>query len=118
MRFKLDENLPGLVRATFEKLGHDAHTVAGELLAGADDGAVLDASAAEGRVGETLDLDFAHMQANPHGTHAGIRELHPESQPFMAIEVLVRAGLLVDAGEKVEGQRWVIDTQRACIRDA
>ena len=49
MRFKLDENLPELVRVTFAGFGLDAHTVADEQLVGADDAVILAASVAEGR---------------------------------------------------------------------
>ena len=37
MKFKLDENLPEVVREALNELGHDAHTVADEQLSGASD---------------------------------------------------------------------------------
>jgi hypothetical protein len=37
LKFKLDENLPDLVRQSLTTLGFDAHTVAAEQLAGAPD---------------------------------------------------------------------------------
>jgi hypothetical protein len=49
VKFKLDENLPELIHTTLVGLGHDAHTVAQEHLAGATDAAVLRASITEGR---------------------------------------------------------------------
>lgn len=69
MKFKLDENVPALVHATLVGSGHDAHTVAEEQLAGANDDAVLEASLAEGRVLITLDLDFSDIRAYPPGSH-------------------------------------------------
>ena len=44
MKFKLDENLPELVRVALNELGHDAHTVADERLSGARYETVLQAS--------------------------------------------------------------------------
>ena len=41
VKFKLDENLPELVRETLQELGFDAHTVAQESLAGDADEDVL-----------------------------------------------------------------------------
>ena len=118
MKFKLDENLPGLVHDTLATLGHDAHTVAAEGLAGADDETVLGAAMAEGRVLITLDLDFADLRAYPPGRHAGIWVLRPARQTFQAIAGLVMSGLRLTGTEKVDGQLWVIDEKSVRIRDA
>ena len=77
MKFKRDENLPELVRATLDGLGQDAHTVAEERLSGADDNAVFQASVGEGRVLITLDLDSSDIRTYPPESHAGIRVLRP-----------------------------------------
>ena len=118
MKFKLDENLPELVRDALTELGHDAHTVAAEGLAGAHDGAVLDACVAEDRVLITLDLDFSDIRAYPPGSYPGLWVLRPPKQTFKAIEALVRAGLQLSTVERVAGQLWVIDEKRVRIRDA
>ena len=118
MKFKLDENLPGLIHTTLVGLGHDARTVAEEQLAGATDDAVLRASVAERRILVTLDLDFADIRAYPPGSHAGIWALRPAVQTFRAIESLVLAGLRLTSTEPMQGQLWVIDAQRVRIRDA
>lgn len=118
MKLKLDENLPELVSTALANLGHDAHTVAEELLAGASDHEVLKASVTESRVLITLDLDFADIRAYPPGTHAGIWVLRPARQTFGAIEALVRAALRLADSERVQGQLWVIDEQHVRIRDA
>jgi predicted nuclease of predicted toxin-antitoxin system len=118
VKCKLDENLPELIHTTLVGLGHDAHTVAEEQLAGATDDAVLRASIAEGRVLITLDLDFADIRAYPPGTHAGIWVLRPAVQTFRAIESLVLAGLRLTGTERIHGQLWIIDAQRVRIRDA
>jgi predicted nuclease of predicted toxin-antitoxin system len=118
VKFKLDENLPELVHTTLVALGHDAHTAAGEQLAGAADDQILAASVAEARVLITLDLDFSDIRAYPPGSHAGIWVLRPSKQAFRAIEALVLSGLRLADTERVQGQLWVIDELRVRIRDA
>lgn len=118
MKFKLDENLPELVSTTLAGLGHDAHTVVQEQLAGALDDEVLRASAAESRVLITLDLDFADIRAYPPGTHAGLWVLRPAKQTIGVIDALIRAALRLADSERVHGQLWIIDEQRVRIRDA
>ena len=118
MKFKLDENLPELVRDSLHELGHDTHTVAEEGLTGAQDAVVFVACVAEDRVLITLDVDFADIRTYPPGSHPGIWVLRPPKQTFKAIDALVRAGLRLSAVERVRGQLWVIDEQRVRIRDA
>lgn len=117
MKFKLDENLPDLVRETLHAAGHDAHTVADEGLAGAADDAVLAACQTEERVLITLDLDFSNIQAYPPGSHLGIWLLRPAKQTVHAVDTLVRAGLRLAASERVRKQLWIIDEHRIRIRD-
>ncbi len=117
MKFKLDENLPELVRESLSELGHDAHTVAEEGLSGAQDEAVLQACVAEDRILITLDLDFSDIRAYPPGSYPGIWVLRPPKQTFRAFEALVRAGVRLSAVERVRGQLWVIDEKRVRIRD-
>ena len=118
MRFKLDENLPELVREALSELGHDAHTVAEEGLSGAHDDTVLEACVAEDRVLITLDLDFSDIRAYPPGSYPGIWVLRPPTQAFKVIAALVRAGVQLSAVERVKGQLWVIDERRVRIRDS
>ena len=117
MKFKLDENLPELVRVSLSDLGHDAHTVAQEGLAGAQDGTVLQACVAEDRILITLDLDFSDIRAYPPGSYPGIWVLRPPKQTFTVIEALVLAGIRLSTVERVRGQLWVIDEKRVRIRD-
>lgn len=116
MKFKLDENLPELVRDALRELGCDAHTVAQEQLSGAQDATVLQACIVEGRVLITLDLDFADIRAYPPGTHPGIWVLRPSRQTFRVLAELVQAGIRLAGSEKFEGQLWVIDEKRVRIR--
>lgn len=116
MKFKLDENLPACVGSVLTVPGHDAHTVADEGLAGAQDQAVLAACIAEGRILLTLDLDFADIRAYPPGSYPGIWVLRPPKQTFKAIEALVAAAVRLCATETAYGRLWVIDEQRVRIR--
>ncbi len=117
MKFKLDENVPELVRQSLDEAGHDAHTVADEGLAGATDQTVLQACVAEDRILITLDLDFSDIRAYPPGSYPGIWVLRPPRQTFSKIDELVRAGVRLSAVERVRGQLWVIDEKRVRIRD-
>jgi len=117
VKFKLDENLPELVRESLTKLGHDTHTVAQEGLAGAQDETVLEACIAEDRILITLDLDFSDIRAYPPGSYPGVWVLRPSKQTFRAIDALVLAGVRLSAVERVAGQLWVIDERRVRIRD-
>jgi predicted nuclease of predicted toxin-antitoxin system len=117
LKFKLDENIPELVRQSLLALGLDAHTVADEGLAGATDEKVIQACVAEGRVLITLDLDFSDIRAYPPGSNPGIWVLRPPKQTFKAIDALVAAALRLVAAEPVQGQLGVIDEKRVRIRD-
>jgi predicted nuclease of predicted toxin-antitoxin system len=117
VKFKLDENLPELVREALSELGQDAHGVAEEGLSGAHDETVLQACLAEDRILITLDLDFSDIRAYPPGSYPGIWVLRPTKQTFKAIEALVRASVRLSAVESVRGQLWVIDEKRVRIRD-
>jgi predicted nuclease of predicted toxin-antitoxin system len=117
VKFKLDENLPELVREALTDLGHDTHTVAQEGLAGAQDETVLRACIAEDRILITLDLDFSDIRAYPPGSYPGVWVLRPSKQTFRAIDALVSAGVRLSAVERVAGQLWVIDEKRIRIRD-
>lgn len=72
MKFKLDENLPDLVRGSLIALGHDAHTVVQEGRSGAQDEMVLQACIAEDRILIALDLDFSDIRAYAPGSCPGV----------------------------------------------
>jgi predicted nuclease of predicted toxin-antitoxin system len=93
VRFKLEESLPDLFRLALKGLGHDAHTVAEEGMAGARDEHVLQACRVEDGIFITLDLYFADIRSYPPGSYPGIWVLRPAKQIFREIESLVRAGI-------------------------
>lgn len=72
MRIKLDENLPTLLAARLQALGHNAQRVPEERLAGSTDEAVWDACQLEGRFLITQDLDFSDLRRFRPGTHAAL----------------------------------------------
>jgi len=117
MKFKLDENLPELVRKVLVDLEYDVHTVSEEGLSRANDVSVLAACRAEDRVLITLDLDFSDIRAYPPGSYPGIWVLRPAKQTFRAMETLVRAGVRLSEAERVAGQLWIIDDKHVRIRD-
>jgi predicted nuclease of predicted toxin-antitoxin system len=117
VKFKLDENLPDLVRVSLIELGLDVQTVVQEQLSGARDDEVLRACIIEDRILVTLDLDFSDIRSYPHGSYPGIWVLRPPTQTFEAIEALVKAGVRLAKLERVLGQLWIIDERRVRIRD-
>ena len=72
MKFKLDENLPDLLAAELERLGHDADTVSEEGLSGQADPEVWKAAQETGRFLITQDLDFSDLRVHRPGTHHGL----------------------------------------------
>ena len=89
MRLKLDENLPADAAAAARSAGFEVDTVIDEGLAGAPDGAVVQAATREGRLVVTLDRGFADIRLHPPGTHAGILVLHVADQrPRVIVETL------------------------------
>ena len=91
MRLKLDENMPLRLAPIFAALGHDAETVPGEGLRGADDPVVWRAAQSEGRFFVTQDREFSDIRKYPPGTHAGILFVRLRAPARMALAERVRA---------------------------
>ena len=82
MRFKIDENLPLVAKATILEVGHDCHSVYDEGIDGGSDAELIEACRREGRVLVTLDLDFADIIRYPPTDCAGIVILRlPDQSP-------------------------------------
>ena len=80
MRFKLDENLPGLLIEVLREHGHGADTSPEEGLAGCRDDELWETVVKTGRFLLTQDLDFSDVRKFVPGTHPGlllIRLDHP-----------------------------------------
>lgn len=116
-RFKLDENLPRDAEALLRNAGHDVHTVLNEQLGGNPDPLVFDASQAEDRILVTFDLDFSDIRVYPPASHAGIWVLRPHTQSIENTLALLRSALLVLETEPTRGRLWIIEPERARIRE-
>lgn len=79
MKLKLDENLPRHLAEHLVGLEHDVDTVGAESLIGAEDGAVLKAATAAGRVLVTLDRGIG-ARALRSRDHRGVIVLPPPTQ--------------------------------------
>lgn len=77
MKFKIDENLPVELAADLESLGHEAHGVIQEQLAGADDPTIMQRVQQEERVLLTMDKGFGNLDHYPPQRHAGIVVFRP-----------------------------------------
>ena len=72
MKIKLDENLPLRLSTLLSGLGHDAHTVHDERLAGRPDNEIWQAAQTESRFLITQDMDFSDLRKFAPGSHHGI----------------------------------------------
>ncbi len=116
-RFKLDENLPLDAEALLRRAGHDVHTVLDEQLGGNPDPRIFAASQAEDRILVTFDLDFSDIRVYPLAGQAGIWVLRPHTQSIENTLALLRSALLVLETEPARGRLWIIEPERARIRE-
>jgi predicted nuclease of predicted toxin-antitoxin system len=72
MKIKIDENLPDHLATALINLGHNAHTLREEGLAGHSDREVWKAVQKESRFLITQDLDFSDRRQFAAGSHHGI----------------------------------------------
>ena len=116
-RFKLDENLPRDAEDLLQQAGHDVQTVLAEQLGGNPDPRVFDASQAEERVLVTFDLDFSDIRVYPPASHHGIWGLRPHTQSVENALALLRSALRVLEDEPTRRRLWIIEPERARIRE-
>jgi len=116
MNLKLDENLGAAVAELLRAAGHDAETVRGQGLAGADDRDVIAACRKEGRCLVTLDLDFGNPLLFTPSEYSGIAVLRLPSKPSYS-DLLIACRTLVQALEQsdIAGKLWIV--QRGRIRE-
>jgi len=72
MKIKLDENLPLRLASLLKDLGHDVHTLHGEMLIGRSDSEIWEATQRESRFLITQDMDFSDIRQFAPGFHHGI----------------------------------------------
>ncbi len=116
-RFKLDENLFRDAGVLLRKAGHDVDNVLDEQLGGNPDSRVFDASQAEERILVSFDLDFSDSRVYPPASHKGIWVLRPHTRCIENTPALLRAALRILETEPVEGQLWIVESERVCIRE-
>jgi predicted nuclease of predicted toxin-antitoxin system len=93
MKFKVDENLPRELVDDLVRLGHEADTVFGEGLAGAEDTMVVQAARTADRILLTLDKGIASLLQYPAHEHAGVVLFRPNITGRGAVLAFVRSRL-------------------------
>jgi predicted nuclease of predicted toxin-antitoxin system len=116
MRFKVDENLPEDVADLLRSVGHDAHSIHEERLAGALDQRVAEVAQAERRTLVTLDLDFADVRQYPPREYAGIVVMRLTRQDKPHVLATMRRITPLFATEPVAGRLWIVEDDRIRIR--
>lgn len=118
LRFKLDENLPTVIKSVLIDDGHDALTVLDQGLGGREDPTVYSVCSAEDRILITLDLDFSDIRQYPPGANPGIWILRPTNQSIDKVVALVRGALTLSKDESPSRALWIIESGKIRIRTA
>ena len=116
MKFKLDENLPQELADDLLRIGHDADTVYGEGLSGAEDSAVVDAARASGRILMTLDKGVASLVRYPLHEYGGVVPFRPDSSGRGEVLSFVRRRLNILLQMELEGHLTVVGPSRIRFR--
>lgn len=116
MKFKLDENLPRELEDDLLRVGHAADTVFSEGLAGAEDGVIVEAARASGRILMTLDKGIASLPKYPIGEHAGVVLFRPDSSGRGNVLSFVRLRLDVLLRMDLAGHLTVVGPARIRVR--
>ncbi len=119
MKFKLDENLGGRTLASFQRAGHEAHTVLDEHLSGALDDQLYQTCVAEQRCLVTLDLDFADPLRFPPEPTGGIAVIRvPRNPSLTLLEHLVEQLIQAIEQAPLEHNLWVVEVGRIRIHQS
>jgi predicted nuclease of predicted toxin-antitoxin system len=116
MRFKLDENLPQELADDLSRIGHDADTVYGEGLSGAEDPAVVDAARASNRILMTLDKGVASLLRYPVHEHGGVVLFRPDGSGRGEVLSFVRRRVGILLQMELEGHLTVVGPNRIRVR--
>jgi hypothetical protein len=116
MRFKLDENLPHELADDIVRLGHEADTVHGEGLIGAEDAVVVQAARASVRILMTLDKGIASLLQYPVYEHGGVIRFRPDVSGRRAVLSFVRERLENLMGMELAGRLTVVGPTRIRVR--
>jgi len=117
MKFKVDEHLPIEAAELLLQAGHDAITVLGQGLGGADDPAIAAICLQEDRAFITLDLDFADIRVYPPEQFPGliVLRLKRQDKPYV-LDALNRL-IPMFSSESLERHLWIVEDERVRIRD-
>lgn len=116
LKFKVDENLPAEVATLLKDAGHDALTVADQMLAGSPDDDVLTVCGQEKRAMVTLDLGFADIRTYPPENHPGIVVFRLARLDKHRILSAARRLLPTVDQELLVGKLWIVDETSVRIR--
>ena len=116
MKVKLDENLGRRCVALLRAAGHDVATVVQQQLAGADDGRIVQACAAEKRCLLTLDLDFSNPLRFPPADASGIAVLRLPAKPsYDDLLAAVQTFIAALSSNDIDGKLWIVEKGRIRI---
>jgi hypothetical protein len=118
MRIKLDQNLSQYLCEELTALGHQADTVLGEGLSGADDPSVLRRATDDDRILFTLDRDFLDLKKYPQQNHRGVVVFRPARQGALAVAKFVLAFVRSSDLRKCYNRTTVVERTRARILKA
>lgn len=116
MKVKLDENLGRRCVSLLREAGHDTVTVVEQRLAGADDGRVMQACAAEKRCLLTLDLDFSNPLRFPPADASGIAVIRLPAKPsYDDLLAAVQTFIAALSSNDIDGKLWIVEKSRIRI---
>ncbi len=114
MKFLADENIPRPLIAALREAGHDVRAVV-EDMAGIEDGAVLAASVADGRVLITADRDFGERAIHRGEAAIGIVLIELHRLALTAYVDRAMAAIAIYA-DRIEGAILTIEPGRERLR--
>ena len=96
--------------------GHDALTVHGQRLSGADDATIAKRIIQESRCLITLDLGFGDIRIYPPKEYQGIIILRAKKQDKNTVLGFIHRLIPIFASETVAGRLWIVEEDRIRIR--
>ncbi len=118
MKFKLDENVPWILKQVIELKGkHQVDSVFHEKLTGTDDRELIKRCKTEDRIFITQDNDFLNIDLFPDSSHCGIIMLKSKTQGKKAVKALFERFLEQFSIENAKNKVIVIEPSQINIRD-
>ena len=117
MKLKIDENLPGECPSISRQHGFEADSVAGEGLTGSDGSTVLAHARAENRTLITPGSELRqYIWAYPPAKQAGIVVIRSKYQDKNTVLRLIQRLVPVLANRSLEGELWIVESDRIRFR--